>query len=47
MRVLYLFIYFYVPILISEEFIVTSNGKRTFSETINISALQNYFPPTS
>ena len=38
MRVLYLLIYFNVSILISEELIVTSNGKRTFSETINISA---------
>ena len=37
MRLLYLFIFLLSPTLVSEDLIVTSNGKRTFSETINIS----------
>ena len=37
MRLLYLCVFLYTPVLVSGELIVTSNGKRTFSETINIS----------
>ena len=37
MRLLFLFILFYSSGLVCEELIVTSNGKRTYSETINIS----------